>query len=193
MISAKSSSTRHEFTQDFSKISPTARARSPTAVHGTWLEENSPPAGERAPRITPDSFPGSAGCAPGSPAPASAASRRLARSHAGRSTASGAWEAAALPCAARSSLAHGCVATSEHHGGHAHVLILRHAAPRLAHALGRLAAGGAAKRTKQIAQVFRSQHKNSRFRSLCDSGAPRELLLVRRRRDAPGPPAAAMR
>ena len=103
VISAKSSSTRHEFTQDFSKISPTARARSPTAVHGTWLEENSPPAGERAPRITPDSFSGSAGCAPGSPAPASAASRRLARSHAGRSTASGAWEAAALPCAARSS------------------------------------------------------------------------------------------
>ncbi len=149
VISAKSSSTRHEFTQDFSKISPTARARSPTAVHGTWLEENSPPAGERArraPRITPDSFSGSAGCAPGSPAPASAASRRLARSHAGRSTASGAWEAAALPCAARSSLAHGCVATSEHHGGHAHVLILRHVAPRLAHALGRLAAGGAAKR-----------------------------------------------
>ena len=43
VISAKSSSTRHEFTQDFSKISPTARARSPTAVHGTWLEENSPP------------------------------------------------------------------------------------------------------------------------------------------------------
>jgi hypothetical protein len=41
----------------------------------------------------------------------------------------------------------GCVATSEHHGGHAHVLILRHVAPRLAHALGRLAAGGAAKRT----------------------------------------------
>ena len=36
VISAKSSSTRHEFTQDFSKISPTARARSPTAVHGTW-------------------------------------------------------------------------------------------------------------------------------------------------------------
>ena len=104
VISAKSSSTRHEFTQDFSKISPTARARSPTAVHGTWLEENLPPAGERAPRITPDSFSGSAGCAPGSPAPASAASRRLARSHAGRSTASGAWEAAALPCAARSSL-----------------------------------------------------------------------------------------
>ena len=154
------------------------RVRAPTAVHGTWLEENLPPAGERAPRITPDSFPGSAGCAPGSPAPASAASRRLARSHAGRSTASGAWEAAALPCAARSSRSHlgshthgCCVATSEHHGGHAHVLILRHVAPRLAHALGRLAAGGAAKRTKQIAQVFRSQHKNSRFRSLCDSGA----------------------
>ena len=117
----------------------------PYMAHG--LEENSPPAGERAPRITPDSFSGSASCAPGSPAPASAASRRLARSHAGRSTASGAWEAAALPCAARSSLAHGCVATSEHHGGHAHVrvLILRHVAPRLAHALGRLAAGGAAK------------------------------------------------
>ena len=29
---------------------------------------------------------------------------------------------------------------------------------------------------QEIAQL-RSQHKNSRFRSLCDSGAPRELLL----------------